>query len=129
MKKIISVMLIALLAISISTNVFALSNSVSNSNYTLYGSSNLSINTSTWTASSSSSTTKNVSYIMLHSYVYVDGILLHDELKSSSAGTNYVYWASQTWNKAYFTSFENMTYHSSVDSTLGNLSVVSDVTW
>lgn len=129
MKKIFSFILVSLLVISISTNVFALSNSVSNSNYTLTGSSNLSIGSSTWTASSSSSTTKNVNNILLHSYVYVDGILLHDELKTSSAGTNYIYWNSQTWNRAYFTSFENMTYHSSVDSSLGNLSVVSDVTW
>ncbi len=129
MKKLFSFILVSLLIISISTNVFALSNQVSNSNYTLSGASNLSIGSSTWTASSSSYTTRNVSYIQLHSYVYVDGILLHDEPKSSSAGTNLISWNSQTWNKAYFTTFENMTYHSAIDSSLGSLSVVSDVTW
>jgi len=99
MKKTFYFILVLVLLISISTNVFALTNSVSNSNYTLTGASNLSNGSSTWTAS------------------------------SSSVGTNYIFWNSQTWNRAYFLTFENMTYHSSVDSGLGNLSVVSDVTW
>jgi hypothetical protein len=129
MKKIISFVLVALLFISLSINAFAITESTSNSNYRLTGSSNLNIGSSTWTASSSSSTTKNVGFIQLHSYVYVDGILLHDEPKSSSANTNLVSWNSQTWNRASFSSFENMTYHSTVDVNLGNLSVVSDVTW
>ncbi|QNU68182.1 hypothetical protein EHE19_007095 [Ruminiclostridium herbifermentans] len=128
-KKQTTTILIALIIVTLSANmVFALTNSVSNSNYRLTGASNLNIGSSTWTASSSSSTTKNVDYIFLETAIYVDGIVLHEEDKSST-NTNLISYNSQTWNKAYFTTFENMSYHSSYDTDYGDLNVISNVTY
>lgn len=117
-----------LIAVSVSANVFALSSTVKNSNYQLTGASNLRIGTSTWSASSSTSTTKNVDYIHLETAIYVDGIILHEEDKSLE-NTNIIPYSSQTWNKASFTSFENMSYHSAYDTDYGDLSTVSGVTY
>lgn len=130
MKKLIPLLLSFLLMCSFSLGVYALSASYnqSNGNYTLNGTSNLDINATDFSASSFSfvTNTQDVDWIYLHSYVYVNGILLKDE-SNSSTNDDLIYWYSTIWNRPdWFTSFRNMTYHSSVDSTLGNISFVTE---
>lgn len=129
MKRILTTTISLLLIVVLSTNIYAVSDHRSNDNYRLDGASNIDVYSTTFEASSSTFASVNVYWIYLHSWVYVNGIVLHEEEKEAT-DYNFVNWASQTWTRAdWFDSFETLSYHSSVDADLGDLSFATSETY